>query len=127
MLRPRRDGPDRGAVEARVPEPVLVAGRCRVWNPSRAAAPGVDAPPTQVWVAVSRERIYAFEAGPDSVGELFGSWERHETVVEATPTLTATRLTLGFAAHGPRLVLAAGRFRPSSVRLARYLRNPDRA
>ena len=126
VLKPKRDGRDRDAVQARVPEQLLAAARCRVPDPTSGAAPGVDGLPSHVWVAVSREHIYAFAARLDSVGELLGTWERQETVVQTTPTLTTTRLSLGFRAHGPRLKLESGRLRISNHRLVRYLLNPNR-
>lgn len=127
VLKPKRDDRDRDAVQARVPEQLLAAARCRVRDPTSGAAPGADGLPSHVWVAVSRERIYAFAAArPDSAGELLGTWERQETVVQTTPTLTTTRLSLGFRAHGPRLELESGRLRMSNHRLVRYLLNPNR-
>ncbi len=125
VLRPKRDGRDRDAVQARVPERLLAGGRCQIPHaPPRAGS--TDGLPSQVWVAVSRDRIYAFEARPDSVGELLGTWERQTTTVRTALTLTTTRLTLGFDTHGPRLELAARRFRLADHRLLRYLRDPGR-
>jgi hypothetical protein len=114
---------DRDAVQARVPEQLLAAGLCRAPASPRAAPDGRVSP---VWVAVSRERIYAFEARPEAVGELVGTWERQGAVVETTPTLTATRVSLRPGAHGPRLDLASRRLRIANHHLLRYLLNPDR-
>jgi hypothetical protein len=126
VLRPKRAGLDRDAVQARVPEVLLAAGLCRAPDPTSAAAPGSDGLPSQVWVAVSRERIYAFEARPGSVGELVGTWDRHRTVVQTSPTLATTRLSFGVSAHGPRFELESRRLRISNHRLVRYLLNPNR-
>lgn len=126
MLRSKRGRLDRDAVQARVPEELLAAGLCHAPVSTRAAPSGRNGRSSPVWVAVSRGRIYAFEAGPDAVGELVGSWDRHGTVVETSPTLAATRLSLGLSAHGPRLELASRRLRISNYRLVRLLRDPDR-
>ena len=126
MLRSKRARLDRDAVQARVPEQLLAAGRCRTTGSSglESSSRTGDHPP--VWVGVSRERIYAFEAGLDSVGELVGTWDRDQARVQTSPTGTTTRLSLGFSAHGPRLELVTHRLRVSDRRLARYLLDPSR-
>ena len=127
MVRSKRARLDRDAVQARVPEELLAAGLCHAPVSTRAARSGRDGIRFPVWVAVSRGRIYAFEAGRDAVGELVGTWDRHATVVETSPTLTTTRVSLGVSAHGPRLELASRRVRISSRRLVRLLQDPDRS
>jgi len=116
VLRRSRDADARDAVQRRVPEPILVAGRCR------SGGGDGDGTAATVWVAVSRDRIYAFEARGDTVGELLGSWARDGDPVE----LRASRVTLGFSAHGPRLVVQAGRFHRADRRLLRFLGDPTR-
>jgi len=126
VLRSKRARLDRDALQARVPEQLLAAGRCRTTGaagPVSSTRTG-DHPP--VWVGVSRERIYAFEVGSDSVGELVGTWDRDRASVQTSPTRTTTRLSLGFSAHGPRLELVTHRLRISDRRLARYLLDPSR-
>jgi len=126
VLRSKRARLDRDAVQARVPEQLLAAGRCRTTGSTGpdSFAPGADHAP--VWVGVSRQRIYAFEAGSEPVGELVGAWDRDQTVVQPSPTRATTCLSLGFNADGPRLELVTHRWRISDRRLARYLLDPNR-